>query len=190
MSWRHYLQRLSGVLSLFFLAGCATLSHEQCVRGDWFGLGIRDGYSGEPISRLSEHINACLEYGVTVNNSNYFAGREQGLKSYCQFDNAFATGLHGQAYLHVCPQQIDALFNRYHSAAFSVHEDGVALESLDNQLSGKERSLHDKKLTDDSRNRIRDDIRGLDRRRDRLRDDLYYHQRQLDDFRREAQYYR
>ena len=190
MRWRHYLQGLSGFLSVLFLTGCATLSQEQCVRGDWFGLGIHDGYNGEPISRLSDHINACLEYGVTVNNQNYFAGREQGLKAYCQLDNAFTTGLNGQAYHHVCPQQIDALFSRYHYAAFSVHQDHATLESLDNQLSGKERSLHDKKLTDDRRNRIRDDIRDLDRRRDRLRDDLYYHQRQLDDFRYEAQQYR
>lgn len=184
------MQRLTGFLCVIFLTGCATLSREDCVRGDWFGLGVNDGYAGQPASRLSEHAHACSEYGIAVNNPAYFAGREQGLMTYCQLDNAFEVGLNGQPYHYVCPQSIDALFRRYHAAAFAVYEDRSSLESVDNELSGKEKNLGDKKLTDEQRAKVRGEIRELDRKRERLRDDFYFHQRELDNLRQQAHSYR
>lgn len=182
------LPRLFWFLSIVALTGCATLSQEECSRGDWFGLGINDGRSGETTSRLDEHRKACLEYGIAVNDGAYFAGREQGLQDYCQLDNAFRLGLSGKQYRHVCPPSIDGLFAHYHSAALMVYQDHAELERLDNELASKEGYLYDKKLSDKERARTRNEISNLDRERYRLRDDLYYHERQLEDLRREANY--
>lgn len=184
------MRHLLGILSFIVLSGCATLSQEECVRGDWFGLGVNDGRTGETMTRLDAHQKACMEYGIAVNSETYFAGREQGLRDYCQLDNAFRIGLSGQPYHHVCPPSIDGLFTHYYSAAYFVYEDHAELQALDNELSSKENYLHDKKLTDKDRARIRNEISDLDRRRYRLRDDLYYHERQLDDLHREANSYR
>jgi hypothetical protein len=187
---RRPLLRLTGLLCVIFLSGCATLSQEECRRGDWFGLGVRDGLAGETRSRLSDHIKACFEYGIAINNQAYFAGREQGLHDYCRIDNAFDVGLSGRQYQHVCPPSIDGLFGHYHSAAFTVYEHRAELDRLDQDISNKESRLHDKKLSDKDREQIRSDLWDLDRRHHHLRDDLYYHERQLDDLRREARFYR
>ena len=181
------MNRITGILSLIVLTGCATLSKQDCMQGDWYGVGSKDGHAGETSSRLSDHIKACNEYGIAVDNNAYMAGREQGLKDYCRLENAFIVGLNGQPYHHVCPPNIDRLFAHYHSTAFTVHEDRAELDQLDNDLSSKESQLRDKKLSEKDRSRIRDDIRGLDRQCDRLRDDLYFHERQLDNLRHEAQ---
>ena len=184
------LGRIIGFLSVFTVTACATLSREECIRGDWFAVGLNDGRSGEMMGRLDEHRKACIEYGIYIDDKSYFAGREQGLRDYCQLDNAFRAGLNGYPYRHVCPQEIDGLFARYHAAAFVVHEDREELDRLESELSGRERALYDKKLSDKDRARIRQHIRELDRRRERLRDDLYYHERRMDELRREAGYYR
>lgn len=184
------MHRITALLSLIVLSGCATLSQEDCLRGDWFGLGVKDGLAGETTSRLSDHAKACYEYGIAVRNDAYLAGREQGLRDYCRLDNAFNVGLNGYPYHHVCPPAIDGLFGHYHAAAYAVHGVRTELDRIDSDLSSKESLLRDKKLSDRERARIRDDIRDLDRKHDRLRDDLYYHDRQLDDLRREAQAYR
>jgi len=175
---------------VILLSGCATLSQEDCRRGDWFGLGVRDGLAGENRGRLSDHVKACYEYGIAINNVAYFAGREQGLRDYCRIDNAFSVGLNGQRYQHVCPPSIDGLFGRYHSAAFALYEHRAEVDRLDREIYNKESRLHDKKLSDKDRERIRFELRDMDRRYHYLRDDLYYHERQLDDLRREAQVYR
>jgi len=187
---RSQLHRLTGFLCVIFLSGCATLSQEDCRRGDWFGLGIRDGLAGQTSSRLSDHVKACYEYGIAINNEAYFAGREQGLHDYCRIDNAFSVGLNGHQYQHVCPPSIDGLFGRYHSAAFTIYEHRNELDRLDREISSKESSLHNKKLCDKDRERIRSDLRDMDHRYHYLRDDLYYHERQLDGLRREAPLYR
>lgn len=187
---RCQLHCLTGFVCAIFLSGCATLSEEDCRRGDWFGVGIRDGRAGEISSRLSDHVKACYEYGIAINNEAYFSGREQGLHDYCRIDNAFSVGLSGHRYQHVCPPSIDGLFGRYHSAAFAIYEHRAELDRLDQEISSKESSLHNKKLNDGDRKRIRSDLRDMDRRYHYLRDDLYYHERQLDDLRREAQSYR
>ncbi|MGZ5051632.1 MAG: DUF2799 domain-containing protein [Methylobacter sp.] len=182
------LHRLTGFLCVVFLSGCATLSKEDCRRGDWFGLGVRDGLAGEPSNRLSDHVTACYEYGIAINNEAYFAGRERGLHDYCRIDNAFQLGLNGHPYRHVCPPAIDGLFGRYHSAAFAVYEHRAELDRIDREISSKESRLHDKKLSDKDRERIRSDLRELDHRHHHLCDDLYYHERQLNDLRHEAQF--
>ncbi len=177
-------------LVILILTGCATLNQEECKRGDWYTLGLNDGLSGQTSGRLSQHQEACSEYGIMINHEQYQAGRSQGLNDYCRLENAFKTGLNGQQYQHVCPPAIDSLFSRYNSAAYQVYQDRTELERIDNELSNKENSLWDKKRSDSDRNRIRNEIRDLDRRRHRLNDDMYQHQRLVDDLNAEARKYR
>lgn len=178
------------LICLFLVSGCATLSREECMVGDWRGLGLQDGLMGEPSQRLSEHMQACGEYHIAVDNNAYFAGREQGLREYCRIDNAFNQGLNGRPYHRVCPPEIDGWFSQYHAAAYNIYQNRSELDRISSEISGKESRLYDKKLTDKDREHIRHEIRDLDYHHNRLRDELYFHERQLDDMRRQAQSYR
>lgn len=177
---------LFGLLLITFLAGCATLSREDCARGDWFGVGVIDGRAGHPVSLFYKHQQACAEYHIDVDKTAYLAGHQQGLEAYCQLDNAFQTGLDGRAYHHLCPPGIDALFARYHEAGFRVHQVRSSLEKVDRELASKEKALLDEELKDKARKRLRRQIKALDRKRERLLDDLSYHEQRFDDLWREA----
>lgn len=165
---------------LLSVTGCATLSREECLYGDWFGIGIRDGREGEEAKRFINHQDACYEYGARPDKQQYLAGRERGLQEYCQLDNAITTGLRGHRYQSVCPPPIHNVFLRYNDAAYQVYQQREELESLNSSLLGKENSLRDKKLSDKDRHSIRDEIRNMDRKRQQLRDDLYSAEQQLD----------
>ncbi len=168
------------LLAASLLTGCATLSRQQCQSGDWYGIGLVDGRAGRPETLINEHSSACSEFGIRVDSQKYFEGRAQGLIEYCRLDNAFATGLKGQRYRHVCSPGIDAVFDRYNRAAYDTYRMRNELDSVDSQISSKEHELRKKDLSDDKRHQIRSDIRSLDRRRDRLRDDLYTKERYMD----------
>ncbi len=168
------------------LTGCATLSREQCQRGDWYGLGVADGQLGQPASRIDQHQSACAEYGIAPDNRQYMEGRAQGLSTYCRLDNAFETGLRGQRYQGVCPPAVDGLFDRYNASAYEVYRLRQELDSVDDQLTSLEYRLNDRSLSDEGRRQIRSDIRELDRHRDRLRDDLHFSEQQLDRMEDEA----
>ena len=174
------MKRTVFLLLILLLAGCATLSREQCQQGDWFGIGMTDGLGGEQASRLEQHVRACAEYGLPVDRQHYFAGRDQGLREYCRYANAFVTGLAGSRYQHVCPPAIDATFAHYNQAAYEVYRIKQELASVDGQISSVEDRLRDSGLSKDRRRELRQELRELDRRYDRLRADLHDSQRYLE----------
>jgi hypothetical protein len=46
---------------LLTLAGCATMSKEACLQGDWAGVGFKDGEAGRAQSRLDDHAKPILD---------------------------------------------------------------------------------------------------------------------------------
>jgi len=175
-----FLKSLFFIIASPLINGCATLSYEDCLQGAWFELGLNDGRMGRPFNRLAQHQKACSEYGISLDNNQYNAGRKQGLRDYCQLDNAIETGLQGHRYQSVCPSDIHAAFLRYNQAAYDVYQCQKDLEDLGDELFDKENSLLKRKLSDDDRLNIRIDIRRLDRERQRLRDELYSRERRLE----------
>ena len=172
------------ILGLFLvvmaLSGCATLNLEQCRRGDWYGIGLVDGRSGLPApGRMDRHMQACARHGVRIDDRLYLQGHAQGLLDYCRIDNAFDTGLRGQRYQHVCPPEIDVLFDRYNRAAYRVYEVQRQLDSTERWFFSSEYRFLNRNLSRDNRRRLRRDIREMDWHRDRLRYELYSRERYL-----------
>ncbi len=179
--------KMAVAFSMFaLLTGCASLSREQCLRGDWSGIGMADGQAGEPADRKDQHVRACSEYGIQINDQQYFEGYARGLDDYCRIDNAFESGLRGRRYQHVCPPAIDSLFERCNSAAYEVYRIKRELDRLGDQIDSQEFRLRGTDLSDDYRHQLRRDLRELDRRYDRLRSDLYFSERYLDQLRDEV----
>jgi len=171
---------------LMILASCATLSKEECLMGNWRDLGIRDGVNGEPASRIEEHRKACAKHGIRPDERQYLDGRVEGLREYCQIDNAFRSGLNGRQYQGVCPPAISSLFLRYNEAAYAVHQTRKEIKQLNIELSNREIRLRDEKTTSKERSYLRDEIRDRDRKLADLRDDLRNQERKLDRLMEEA----
>jgi len=50
---------------LVFLMSCASLNEEACRSGDWATIGYNDGTRGRAESYITEHREACGEFGIT-----------------------------------------------------------------------------------------------------------------------------
>lgn len=155
------------------IGGCATMSPQECKVADWRDLGLRDGLAGEPLSQLDERVKDCAEAGVTADAAAYRQGRQQGLQSYCQLDNAVRLGLDGKSYQGVCPAAVDAEFRRRRDRGYEVYSARKELGNLESRRRDLEKRLREAK-TDQERSKTRDELSELDRRygreRDRLRD--------------------
>lgn len=163
-----------------WLSACATLNEKECRSADWTQLGIADGQNGRPANRLDNHRSACEEYGIRPDAGQYLAGRETGLKQYCQPDNAFRLGMNGESYTGACPAEVDVAFRRNNDAALAVFRSKKQLENINGQLSAKERELNKDGISEQDKNRLRKEIKELERQRERVRQDLRDQQRQLD----------
>ena len=48
------------------IAGCSTMSADECVTADWRTIGYEDGAAGREVSAISRHRKACAKHGVTA----------------------------------------------------------------------------------------------------------------------------
>lgn len=99
----------SGVLSLsimggvILLSGCATLSKQECLVGNWQAIGYNDGVAGYHSERLAAHAKACAKANITPDYSAWERGRQLGLQQYCTTNNAYNLGRRGRKLNNVCP---------------------------------------------------------------------------------------
>lgn len=83
------------LLFLLLLAGCASLSQNECRRGDWRGIGERDGAAGRTQTYLAKHRKACARWHIAPDAQQWETGRQEGLKSYCTAENFYRLGRNG-----------------------------------------------------------------------------------------------
>ena len=157
------------------LAGCATLSKEACLQGDWAGVGFTDGEAGRSQSRLDDHAKACAKTGVVPDAALYFQARDQGLKLYCTQDRGFHEGRGGQSYAGVCPQgsergflvgyadgqMVHAALSRLSQAESDLSSADRRAEKRDREARGVEDELKNPKLNDEQKHELRDRLNRL-----------------------------
>lgn len=159
----------AGVL---LVSGCATMSEDQCMAGDWGGKGYQDGLNGRQEERLEDHAKACGKYGVAPNPQAYFSARDQGLRTYCRWENGFRVGRSGGSYYGVCTSAEERDFIPAYSDGVQVHAAETALSNAESnvrsaasrirdreiKLQAKERELRQDGLSREERASIRERI--------------------------------
>jgi len=157
------------------LAGCTTMTKEQCLAGAWGEKGYQDGLSGYRPSRLDDHAQACAKYGAAPNPSAYLSAREDGLRTYCTWESGFRQGRQGNSYGGVCSpaeerdflpayedgRRIYVVEQAVSSAESALNSAVSRIESREDKLEAKQRELRQEGLTDEERQRIRDRIREV-----------------------------
>lgn len=66
------------LLLSFTVSGCATLSKEECLTGNWEEIGFRDGTNGRTSDYLQSHAKACEKSDVRPVQSLWEKGRQRG----------------------------------------------------------------------------------------------------------------
>jgi hypothetical protein len=140
------IQRVLGLCFVSLgLASCSVMSPQECRLANWHEVGLVDGMAGNALGRFEQRRGACAEAEVVADTQAYLAGREQGLRSYCQLSNALQMGLRGESYQGVCPPAIDAEFRRQHDIGYNVFHLRGELAQLQSRYDGLEKQLRSKK---------------------------------------------
>ena len=126
------------VLVPVLLGACTSMSAEECSVLDWRSVGYEDGVAGLPGSHISQYRKACAKHGVGTDLTAYQAGREMGLKEYCQPANGFRVGARGDIYQGVCPAPLERDF-------LGPYQSGHELFTLERRASNATRQLAEKR---------------------------------------------
>jgi hypothetical protein len=165
------LTRLRFAVACLFaagLAGCASLSEEQCREGDWYQVGLADGASGAAPDRLGRHAEACAELGIVPDREQYEAGRSDGLVHYCTVSKGFEVGRNGFSYAGSCPDDRAADFLRGYTLGRRYNDVERELARIDSDLQMYRSQLGRSDLDEDRRSRIENLIGDLESQRWRV----------------------
>ena len=187
------MRHIVWVMLLVALSGCASLSREECVTGDWRGIGYSDGLSGRAESYLAEHQTACAEYQISLNLVEYNQGRAEGLTRYCQPENGYRLGRQGQKYNYVCPASLEPSFLSQYQQGYQLFQQAEKVRQLEREIKqayAKQENLDEQqidaeaKLVADGRNsserkRLLQKLKTIESERLRLQLDLLHLQQRL-----------
>jgi len=200
---------LIGLGLLAGLAGCSSMSANECMATDWRTVGYEDGVSGYSGDRVGKYRKACGKHGVTPDLGQYQAGREQGLKEFCRPMNGFRLGESGRGYNGVCPASLDGPFveayesgrrlytlrDRVDHTAGQIESMRVESDRLDANIASAATRILDPALTTEQKAQLLVDSKNMAERKGEIRAripqleaDLQMYQRELDDYRATLSY--
>lgn len=152
------------------LSGCATMSPEECMVADWYGLGMADARAGRSTAHLADRASACAEAGYPADSEAWHAGFDEGLYWFCTLDRGFRFGMEGQRYQQTCPGDIEPDFLEGYHLGQSLHQAQARVSRLQDNLDELSRELRRLERADiRDREAIADTREQRERVRDRLR---------------------
>ena len=121
---------------LIMLAGCASVSREECLAGDWVSIGQRDGAAGRVGSaQFERHVTACAKVDVTPDRAAWAQGYEAGLQRYCTPLSGLREGEAGSSYRNVCPAGTEAGFLRGHDLGLAAYRQRQRISEIEREIS-------------------------------------------------------
>lgn len=108
---------------LLLLTGCSstTLTKDECRTVDWRTVGYEDGVAGRPADQVGLHRQACAEHGVKPDLDAYLAGRNAGLREFCQPYNGYRAGASGVEYYDSCPPELAPAFEEAYESGRQLY---------------------------------------------------------------------
>ena len=203
------LARFGILAGLCALAGCSSMSANECLATDWRTVGYEDGVSGYSGDRVGHYRKACSKHGVTPDLNAYQNGRDQGLKEFCKPLNGFHVGAGGRGYNGICPSELDGpfvaayesgrqLFNlraRVGNTANEIESMRAESARIESDLVSAGTQILDPSLTKEQRAQLLIDSKHMAERKGeikaqipQLESDLQAYQRELDDYRATLRY--
>lgn len=132
------------------MSGCASMSADECVTGDWHTIGFEDGARGYTAARLGDHRKACAEHGVAPDFNAYRAGHAEGLRDYCRPARGFRLGTSGGSYQGVCAADLEPAFLDAYNSGYQLYNLRSRVDSVNHEIGARENEL------EQTRDRIRE----------------------------------
>jgi len=157
------MRTLTLLAAAMLLGACASMDKAQCVNANWTAIGMEDGARGRTLDRLGERRRACAEHGVQPDAERYAAGRNEGLKSYCTYDQGFRAGRGGNAYNSVCPEPAARDFLAGYERGREIYGLQKRLDEVNSDIKKTKASLAEPGLSPRARGQLAERLEDLTR---------------------------
>ena len=125
------------ILMAYALSGCTTMSPGECLQANWGEVGYDDAVEGYPVSRSSEHREACASIGDTVGFALYRNGHALGLSYCCTRETGFETADHDGDFATQCQRETFPDYLVGYSEGLDVFALNTEMREIEIQTSEK-----------------------------------------------------
>jgi hypothetical protein len=130
------MRAILSVLMLAALSGCASLSRDDCLEGDWASIGERDGAEGRAVeAQFARHVTACAKVEITPERGTWEQGYTRGLATYCTPQTGLREGEAGRPYRDVCPAATEARFLQGYDLGQSAYRQRARIAEIGREIS-------------------------------------------------------
>jgi hypothetical protein len=150
---------ITTTLLALLLSGCASISKEECLAGNWEQLGFKDASNGHESSRIGSHIEECGKVGVQIDKNLYTKGYQDGLKVFCTYDRGLQLGKNDGYYREICPAELAGDFRRGYNLGQQIHKIENQIHTIETEMQALETQLS-KEVLSYERRRIASEISG------------------------------
>lgn len=123
------------LFSPLYLAGCATMSKEECAQADWYLKGLDDATQGYALDRAVEHGKACARVKIVPDMKDYREGHGKGARLYCVPEKAYSEGRRGAPYNGICPAELENRFLRAYRDGQELYNIQRNMDRMASQIS-------------------------------------------------------
>lgn len=135
------LKRLIAAAAALGLAGCASMSAEECLVADWEAIGYEDGARGAAADTIGRHRKACASAGIAPDFRDYERGRQAGLLEYCRPAVGYRVGTSGGGYSGVCPPDLEGDFMAGYAEGRELYELRSEVSGIEGRIDARAREL-------------------------------------------------
>lgn len=153
--------------ALILVQGCATMSEDECMTGDWHAIGFEDGARGYTADRIGQYRKDCADHGVRPDLAAYRQGREEGLRDFCTPQNGYNMGSSGRSYAGVCPSDLEYDFSAAYADGRRLHDLRSRVSGADYKIASRQRQIDELETQIDANEKaiIADGTENLERAR-------------------------
>ncbi|WP_158584133.1 DUF2799 domain-containing protein [Salinibius halmophilus] len=123
------------------LAGCAAMNENECRTANWYNIGLEDGSQGREMSNLSSYRQACAEYGITANATEYSQGYNEGVVNFCTPQKGYNLGRNGGSYTGICPSPLEKPFVNAYQQGQKIYQQVQLVEQNKTRISALEEEI-------------------------------------------------
>ncbi|MDJ0926626.1 MAG: DUF2799 domain-containing protein [Gammaproteobacteria bacterium] len=113
------------------------MSANECELADWRAVGYEDGVRGRSSDVFGQYRRNCAKHEVAPDFAAYQAGRDAGLREYCQPANGYRIGSRGGEYHGVCPTDLEGGF-------YDSYVEGRILYDLEHAVASTTREIENR----------------------------------------------
>ncbi|MGJ8680026.1 DUF2799 domain-containing protein [Paraglaciecola sp.] len=101
------LMVVSAMVIVLSSCGSTQLEVSECKSTNWEQKGLKDGASGVDVLEFNNYVAACETENVVPDKEAYYSGFQDGLVTYCTYDNGVELGKRSGKYYMACKDYKD-----------------------------------------------------------------------------------